>query len=765
MSCYDRLARLLRTDLRRNQDADATIKKMVANNPKAGRAYLYRWRYTREFLASADANDIQKALALAPDDPEVLWTAAIASEQKPDAAAERAYLEKGYKLDPKNAAFAIGLARLELREQHPDRAEAVLRQTFEARPSVDLAFLLAENLIIQGKIEGKDQAGGYIAYLRARGLGDTSVRYLEARIPFQQQKWAEAIPKLEMARALLKSDSGMTSQLNLMLADCYKRLGSGEQRLDALRQAAESEQGSGSARLELARALARSGKLDEALAILLPLAERQPESRLDIVRLSIQKTLRLPQDKRRWQEVEQRLHEAEKALPNAVEDLTALEADLLSFQGKPEAAKGILDQAIQRNPKSVRSRIALAGLLLRRNDVAHAEKVLDQAEKDLGTSPDLLRARVGFWSRRGGDEAKKAINQLAESRHQIPAVDQPVFLDELATAFYRLDEPVRAGQLWQELSKLQPENLEILSRRADLAIAASDRPTVDEVVGLIKRIEGDQGTIWRYAEAAFLLGEVGRRDATTSEAARKSASNLVEEILTRRGNWSGGFVLRGQLAELAGKPEDAVRDYLRAIDLGATQPELARRLVGLLYQLKQIDQIDQVVQKLNERGMALDELKLASAINALRRQDFDGAIAMAREVIPESSSNYFDLLILSRILLAAGRTAEAEKPLKRALELAPGVSDVWVDEVRFLVDAGRTREIPQVLEQAGRVLPRDQVTKTLALCQSIAGNDEAAAKLFKSALDLNPDDPVTLRLAAEHYVKVLKLETAEPLIA
>ena len=147
----------------------------------------------------------------------------------------------------------------------------------------------------------------------------------------------------------------------------------------------------------------------------------------------------------------------------------------------------------------------------------------------------------------------------------------------------------------------------------------------------------------------------------------------MDEILELRGDWWGGWSLRGRLAELAGKPEDAVRDYLRAIDLGAMQPELARRLVALLYQLKQFDQIDQVVQKLTERGMALDELKLATALNALRRQDFDRAVTLAREVIPETSKSYFDLFFLSRMLLAAGRTTEAEKPLKRALELAPGV--------------------------------------------------------------------------------------------
>ncbi len=121
-------------------------------------------------------------MKLAPDDPEVLLTAAVASEQKQDAAAARAYFEKGFKLDPKNAAFALGLARLETREGHLDRAEAVLRQAYQANPSLDLAFVLAETLIVQDKIDGKDQAADYIALLRNAGLGDTLVRYLEAEI-------------------------------------------------------------------------------------------------------------------------------------------------------------------------------------------------------------------------------------------------------------------------------------------------------------------------------------------------------------------------------------------------------------------------------------------------------------------------------------------------------------------------------------------------------------------------------------------------------
>ncbi len=89
VSCYDRLARLRRIELRQIEPADNTIKEMVAKNPKSGLAYINRWRYVHEFAPPADDKDIRKGVELAPDDLEVLFTAAVASEQKPDAAAAR----------------------------------------------------------------------------------------------------------------------------------------------------------------------------------------------------------------------------------------------------------------------------------------------------------------------------------------------------------------------------------------------------------------------------------------------------------------------------------------------------------------------------------------------------------------------------------------------------------------------------------------------------------------------------------------------------
>ena len=150
----------------------------------------------------------------------------------------------------------MALADLETRDGHLDRAESVLRQADQANPSSDLAFRLAETLIAQNKIDGKDEAAGYITRLRDAGLGDTLVRYLEAQILYQRKQWAEAIPKIETARALLKSLPQLEAPLNLWLVECYSHVGAEEQRLEALRVAAESKTARGSTRAEFARALA-----------------------------------------------------------------------------------------------------------------------------------------------------------------------------------------------------------------------------------------------------------------------------------------------------------------------------------------------------------------------------------------------------------------------------------------------------------------------------------------------------------------------------
>ena len=758
---YDRLARMLRTELRQPEKADPLIERMVKANPKSARAYLNRWRYRSEFLPKADPRDVQQALQLDPDDTDVLLEAAVVSEQKGDLAAARDYLRKGLKLAPRSTSFPLALARLELRDGHPDRAETVLREAVEASPQPELWYLLADILISLGKIEGKDQAGDYIDRLRDSGLlREGYVQFLEARVLVQRQQWPAAVSKINTARALLASDPQSMARLNLMLADCYGRLGLADQRLAALQQAAGAEATGGVAGPALADELARSGKLDEAVKIHLQLVDRRPESRLDLVRLSIRKALRQPRKQRDWQEVEQRLQQAEKALPGKTEELTLLRSELLAAQGRAEEARTLVEAARTKDPRNVRYRVALASIAQTQGNAALAMQILDQAEKELGPSLDLRLARLSSWISRGGAEAKAAIAELARTRTQLPPADQPAFLELLARAAYRLGELPLARKSLRELLGLQPDNLEVMMGLYDLALEANDLAEAGGLVAQIRRVEGEEGTHWRYGQALYLITLARRGDTKGLQLAQ----TLVSEIVARRGDWWGGPVLRGEIAEIKGDLDAATSDYLRAIELGNSKPSLARRLVGLLNQRQEFDQIDRVVQILEDRGVTLEELTVVQALNAIRKRDYDRGVTLARQAFPETSSRASDHLSLGRILVSAGRLEEGGKELRRAVELGPELPDAWLAYVQCLVQAKQLDQAKAAVEAARKAIPADRSTNTLAQCIALVGDAKQAEALFQQALAAHPGDSTTLRLAAGFYLDQQHKDQAQPLL-
>jgi tetratricopeptide (TPR) repeat protein len=746
IACYDRLARLRRNDLRRYETADAAIEAMVTMNRTAGLAYVYRWRYSQQFSPPADASDIQNALRLAPEDPEVLLTAAIASEQKSDEASARVFYEKGCKRDPKNVALVLGLARLETRERHLDRAELVLRQGFDVNPAVALVVALAETLIFQEKIDAKGGAREWMARLGDAGLSDTFVRFLEAEILVQRKKWAEAMPRIEMAKVILAADPELTLRLDLMMAECARGLGDEELRLDALRAAAERAKGPGSARIELVEALARSGKLDEAVMILVPMAERNPEWRLDLVRLLLQRSIRQPRDQRNWQEVERSLTEAQTALPDSHESLALLRVDLLTAQNRLADAGSLLASLRTKEPRNLRYRLAQARLTQQRGQGPAALQILDLAERDLGPSPDLQLARLDYWSVDGGDAAKAAVAKMAEARPQILAADRPAFLDRLAAAEIRLGQLNPARQHWRELAALQPENLSVRLGLIDLAIASEDHDEAARLIDEIRQAEGEGGGRWRFAQATLIVDKVRRGASGNLDEAR----NLASRISERRPRWANGFALHGEIAELAGSPEQAIEYYLRAVELGEVQPSLIRRLVALLNERNRYDDIDHVAQVVRGRGAALNEITIARALDAIRKRDFDRGIKLARQVFAESSASSADHLSLGRIYMAAERSSEADKEFRRAVELGPGVPEAWLAYVQYLMQAERSDEAKAAIEAARKALPADRANVTLAQCWLSAGDASQAERLIERALSDEGESagPVTLRVAA-----------------
>ena len=444
--------------------------------------------------------------------------------------------------------------------------------------------------------------------------------------------------------------------------------------------------------------------------------------------------------------MERSLREAEKSLPQAVEPLTLLRVNMLAARDRLEDARSLLAAAQAKDPRNLNYRLALARLAQRQGKGPSALQILDQAEKDLGPSPGIQLARLDYWGLQGGEAAKAAVAKLAETWRQIPAADRPAFLDRLALTEIRLRELALARQYWRELASLQPDNLRVRLGLFDLAVEAGDQDAAAGLVSEIREIEGDRGTSWRFAQAALLIDKVRRGVSHDLEEARV----LAAEISERRPDWWAGPTLNGELAELASAPDLAIERYLRAVELGNVQPPFARRLVGLLNQRNRFNEIDRVAKVLREQGIALDEITLIKAIDAIRKQDFDQGIALARQVFPETSTNPSDHLTLGRFYASTGRNDAAGKEFRRAVELGRGLPDSWLTYVQYLVQAKQIDQAKAAIEAARQALPADRATLTLAQCWMSLGDLKRAEELIGKALndEGKSADPNALKTAA-----------------
>jgi tetratricopeptide (TPR) repeat protein len=760
VDAYDRLARILRTELRRNEEADAQIDAMVKANPESARAHLNRWKYRSRFFGDADPADVEQALRLDPDDLEVLLAGSVIRERKKDMQAAREFLLKGQKLAPKNILFPLALSNLDEADGHPERAADVLRAAAQSNPNPELWYYLADFLITQDKPEAAAEAQLCVKRLRDGGAPEGYVQSLEARLLFRKEQWPAAISKINTARALLAKEPAMLTRLNLLLAECYRRMGDSASRMAALEEARKEETTGTLAGLTLARELVRSGKMDDAIAIHLQLADRRPESRLDAVKLLIEKALRLPLGQRDLRVAELQLEQAEKSLTGQAEEVGLLRCELLSAVGRFDEARRMVEAAQLKDSRNVRYRVALAAIARAQGNAPLAVQILQQAEKDLGPSLVSRLALIASWVSQGGDEARSAIPELAKSRTQIRETDQPTLLRSLAQAAFRLGDVPLARDCLGTLMALLPKDVEVMMELFDLELQTDRLDQARKLVDDMRAVEGDDGALWRYGEALYLIAQARRGD----KRGLTNARNLASDVASRRRDWWGGVLLQGEIAELEGNLKDATDGYFRAIELGNSNPGLARRLVGLLNQFELSDQIDRLAQILKDRGLAVEDLTGVMALNAIRQKDFEKGVALARRAFPESSRRATDHLFLGQLLFSAGRSEEAEREFERAVELGRELPDAWLAWVRYLVQGKQTDRAKTVVEAAGKALPADRATVPLAQCYMLVGDAGQAEMLFEKALKASPSDPPTLRAAAAFYLSLKRNDRARELL-
>ena len=249
----------------------------------------------------------------------------------------------------------------------------------------------------------------------------------------------------------------------------------------------------------------------------------------------------------------------------------------------------------------------------------------------------------------------------------------------MTESYLRIGDNAGADRLIGQLVRQRPFDLNLRFTQFDLALQAGDQTAMERLLkgyGQPRtsswRADQKGGAFWRCAKARLLdlVGHPKGRGSLRKEELNEARLHLAEAG-NRRPSWSLVPLAEAEIDDLLGNQDGAIKNYLRAIELGMLAPEVIRRAVQLLFDRRRYDQADELIRKFQENGFPSGDpqLERLAAEVSLQTNDRARAVVQARKAIPTDSKDYRDHLWLGQILWAAGESAKAEPELRRAVEL------------------------------------------------------------------------------------------------
>jgi tetratricopeptide (TPR) repeat protein len=772
---YRRLSEILRKhpDLAKQSqplgDPAKVMDELVAKNPDSCQAHLTRFHYWSDGdkgeLPQCAKEDVQRALALAPEEADVLLAAAQLERKSGNSAGASAFIQRGFELHPDDARLYQAKAELELQAGHFRQAGATLESGVAVVKPEDRIALLWQlaNLVIDDKDYA--EAANVLSKLRQANLEGGRLDFLTGRIMVGRKEWTEAARTLERARPLVEGDPRLLRQIDGYLAECFGELDEPARQMAAFERIIAENPGASTAYLGLATALGRAGKIDEAIDVyqrLLRLPGAPADGWVELARLLVIRNQR--EQRPDWTEVEEALRRAEAANPGSV-DVTLLRADLLLAKGERIQAEGLLRDSRERQPGQIKLWTASALAADQAGKSALAGQLLDEGERRAGDSVELRMARARHLAMRGGPDAVTGLRRQASSLERFSTAGAARILQSVVAAFLQMGNFVEAAHYCGLLAK-QPafeRNLGIQRTFFELALECGDPTAMNEALARIALVEGSGGPLGSYGKAMQLIWQ-GKKEGKPEllEEARRQ----LEAVALQRPNWPAVLVAKGNIEDVNGNVDKAITQYRSALALGERNPLISRRLIQLLSSLARYDEAEEELRKLEAQSGLDLQMRRLQAEAALHTRKLDRAIALARQAVPANSTDYRDYLWLGQLLSAdKARESEAEQALRKAVDLSPRTPDAWLALCRHLVTHGKAAEAETVIAQARQKLDPQSLPLTMGQAYETLGQYNEAAQQYESALARQPTDAAVRKQVIGFCLRTGRHHRAEELLA
>ena len=709
---------------------------------------------------------------------------------------------------PTDDKVYLTLADIELQANNTEKMiDWMIQGTQNAKENTWLLWRLGTALAHTGKTK---EARDILEQLRSSDAKKMMVLHLEAALDMKAQNWSAAAAKLEEVRPEFVSNPSELRKIDILLANCYGKLGRLNDQREAYARAASFDRTWGPALIGLAKSRAASGKLDEAIKdyeVILKLPNPLPERRLEYARLLLQAAMKKPKGQRDFTPIEDAIEQAAIASPNTIL-VPMLQAELLIAKGEVGKARDLLtslhDQIGEVKEKILEKRktllseaksssgperlaklkeakallamaqsydaqkpqiwTKLVSLASQQGDWQAADQALEQAQAKLGDSPTIRWLQAQKLFQKSGKEAAAALHPLAENTDDFERTGKLNLFRRLATMAIYLEDTPQAEKLAKEVLNAEPADVEMQKILFQVATSEKNFDAMESVLDNIRKTEDTASAFWHYGEGTRLY--MLSQEADNPKLAQ-DAVNLLSKASRMEPLWPGPTLLLAQILQEQGKLSEATDLYLDAVRNGMQNPTVIRNVANLLTRQHRFQEADEMFNRLAQfRDDKIQDMNLSASYVKAQLGDFSQSVRMARKACADSH-NYQDFLWLGRVLGVSSKRAseenrnaesqklyeEAEQAFRKATELDASASDAWIGLVQFYGLFDKKEEATKTLEQAKAAIPAKEVDLTLAQAYETLGDVKKAAMYYRKAIRSAPKDINIARIATLFFLK------------
>jgi len=791
---------------------EAAADRLLAIEPRNPLGHYWKALALREAGEVERATEqARQAAELDPDDPRcTVLLADLYCDGRHYEVCER-FLTKRLAARPKDPKVLVALGRLYDRrgdqKRSPDKAKALYERAVSAAPQApEPRLCLARLLVAKGQME---QAENHLSEARKHNPDHEAIRLLWCRILLA--KGRAEMAQRELEEALAQNPDWLAGRA--LLVEALLELGQSNAARAQFEKLPDGAAGSLGLTLLEGRLLRAEGKFARAAETLCKAVERAPRSPVAHFELGLthkalaargealacfEEAARLAPESPTFQRelaqaafaserYQQALDAAQKVLARHPDDWA-----MLRVAGRALSAIGRHDDALKqfqrgaakaKDPEPFLFDLAALHLALGRHyEALRALAKIPDAEKSWRVH--AIRAQVYAASARRKDAEGQLLEACKLARDALPPHEM------LASLYRRQGNEEKATAVLRAFADAHPGSSE-----AQLALAHHLRRSgnLQEALAAARRaLEAEPHNL---AAAHLLVGLLVRAGKAHEalEAARGAAASLpgdlraallvprvllatgkTDEALSSLGELSARYENEPAVAFLLGRAHAqhkalaaAINQFRKAVGLRPGWLAARYALATACFQARRFDEAIAECERMRRLSPGFRGARFLSAASHARKEDYAAAVAEYRAAEPEDPTPTY-YLGLANLYAHSGRHEEAERALRRALQLAPDSRTVVFALVSQLDAVGKCHEAEAQLR---KLPPNDPFTVALlARHYQLAGRADDAERAYARLVRLAGETPsahilrgdfllatARYRQAADEYRRALQL--------